>query len=311
MSFYKNIRKRTTKECKELASILGIKFLSTSYCGTVYNKYKWKCNNNHIFEASYNNVKKSYLCYKCLDLEYNITINIDMIRFIFEYIFKDIFPSCKPSFLVSKYNPERRLNIHGYNEHQKIGFIYMNPTYYHYIESYHRTKKIFENSKDLIEHKVLTSKNHDVTIITISYLISRDNLIDYIYNELKYDNINKDIYKEFKVKFPEKDTVEYSPNNINFERLKSFIKDDSNDESRKERNLKEKILKVIMKEIMAVDENLTEQWMYEIKDIKLEDISYYMFKNKILEDKNIPDNEIRNMANKFNTKVFKKLNCIK
>ena len=116
---YYKYSKRSLKECKELAKILGIEFLSESYSGST-SKYMWKCKNDHMFLASYNQVKNSFICWKCVNHQFRISIDIEMIKYILEHLFSQSFPRSKPGFLVSKYNPTKNLSIHGYNPYVKL-----------------------------------------------------------------------------------------------------------------------------------------------------------------------------------------------
>jgi hypothetical protein len=56
--------KNTIEDAKELAEKRGWKFLSNEYTGA-NRKYKWQCENDHVFEAMYSNVYNGRGCKQC------------------------------------------------------------------------------------------------------------------------------------------------------------------------------------------------------------------------------------------------------
>jgi hypothetical protein len=58
------MRKFTIEDCKKVAGLRGGKFLDDAYLGT-HHKHMWKCAKGHIWESSFNNVKRKSWCPEC------------------------------------------------------------------------------------------------------------------------------------------------------------------------------------------------------------------------------------------------------
>ena len=121
-------------------------------------------------------------------------------RKIFETIYKDKFPKCRPDFLR---NPEtnRKLELDGYCPNKKIAFEYNGAQHYIYPNIYHHNLVDFQNGLKRDKFKVERCDQNDVYLITIPYNVPESLLLKFITWFLP-ENADKRIELENKGKIP-------------------------------------------------------------------------------------------------------------
>ncbi len=67
--------KNTLNDCHKLAEKMNLIFLSTKYIDA-NTKYKWKCKNEHTFEAKYSNVYVGRGCRQCLMIPFETIVRL-------------------------------------------------------------------------------------------------------------------------------------------------------------------------------------------------------------------------------------------
>jgi hypothetical protein len=68
-------QKNSIEDCHKLAEKRGFKFLSEKYENSV-TIYRWKCSNDHIWNAKYNNINEGKGCPECLKVPYEDIVAI-------------------------------------------------------------------------------------------------------------------------------------------------------------------------------------------------------------------------------------------
>lgn len=150
--------------------------LSTYY--DYSKKLKWKCIDNHIWEAKLSNVKNGSWCNKC-----SWYINEEKCRYIFKNIFNKEFSRnrkiCNP------------FEIDGFNHELNLAFEYNGTQHYQFVKQWHKNLNNFQNQiqRDCKIQDLCKEKN--IILITIPYFCHKNDndLIAYIVEQLKNNNI--------------------------------------------------------------------------------------------------------------------------
>ena len=171
----------------ELADVIklgesrGGKCLSTEYKNDM-SKIIWQCAENHIWEATPNNIKRGKWCPTC-----NSGIGERVCRLSFEKIFHTHFNKVRPNWLRNKSGFV--LELDGYNEELKLAFEHQGTQHYS-LKANHRFVKpnLEQNDKEKAE----MCKAKGVTIIYIPEVFTDtklNNLILFILTQLNKSNI--------------------------------------------------------------------------------------------------------------------------
>jgi len=104
-------------------------------------------------------------------------------RRLFEAIFRDAFPSCRPAFL---HNPRtgHNLELDGWNPRLKIAFEYNGAQHYFYNPFFHADVRAFEQMQARDAFKRAVCAREGITLITIPYTVRLHELEDYIRSRL-------------------------------------------------------------------------------------------------------------------------------
>lgn len=146
----------TIHKIQEFAKSRNGECLSTIYVRSI-DKLIWKCQNNHIWDASLNSVKnsKSWCPYCYMSVGENIT------RKYFEFIFQKPFIKIRPFWLLN--NSGHRLELDGYCAQLNLAFEYNSQQHY--------GKKIYaENNAILLDndlHKIQICKKKNIKLFII------------------------------------------------------------------------------------------------------------------------------------------------
>ena len=184
------------KQCKIIGKLKNATLLNYNISG----KHKWKCTRDHVFNSTYQTIKNKYVCFKCLNDDYNVDITPSMVNMILTLALDRSFANKCPKFLINK--EKRQLKISGYNEELRLGYIYTHPNYNNHIKGYNTKKEIINNFK-IFDHKVKLFKENKNNLIHITYEIKKNLLVKHVYKfleEYKLTNY-KDVLNKFVEKF--------------------------------------------------------------------------------------------------------------
>lgn len=167
----KNIAKERLGEC-----------LSTEYI-TGHLKLTWKCNNGHIWDAAYSDIKKGTWCPEC-----GPGIRERLCRHIIQTITGQLFPKKRPKWLINKRGNQMELD--GFSENLQIAFEHHGEYHYHLVPHFQRKNEKLEQRKDDDETKSNLCEQNNVNLIIIPYNITIDKLPNFILKNLKKINSN-------------------------------------------------------------------------------------------------------------------------
>ncbi|MEA3228552.1 MAG: hypothetical protein U9P38_05695, partial [Campylobacterota bacterium] len=136
---------------------------------TKERRVKCRCTYNHDFEISYEKLSINQWCRACV-----IGISENIVRIIFEHIYKELFPNVRPNFLKSPHS-DYNLELDGYNEELELAFEYQGPHHYN-------NPMVQERDK----FKLLQTKEKDITLVIIPEFTPSNNNNDYIDHIVKY-----------------------------------------------------------------------------------------------------------------------------
>ncbi len=170
-------QKLTIEEARRRAKLRGFEFLSESYYG-VETKYKWKCQDGHIWEARAVHVFGGGGCHKCLNTQEEKS------RFIFEQLTGKKFPSTRRAL-------GNRLELDGYCKKFKLAFEYNGPQHYAFVKRFHRTEIGFDKQQKRDKLKAQLCEEKGIIKIDISCLVVRtdEQLENFIQQSLKQHGI--------------------------------------------------------------------------------------------------------------------------
>ena len=160
----------TLEECQEFALSKEGECLSNTYIGA-HTKMKWKCKENHEWEAEFHSIKKGRWCPQC-----SASRSEKSCREIFEEHYEVKFPTKKPKWL-------KGLELDGYNEELGIAFEYNGKQHYEYVPHFHRNgieEFHKQQARDRTKYEICAKKN--IKLILIPY---------------KFDFRKPDLLKEF------------------------------------------------------------------------------------------------------------------
>ena len=123
---------RTLKEYVNLGRLKCITFNEESFNDKTKKGDEWICKNSHKFKASYSKVfNNKWICPRCIDIEYEVNINVSMIRAMMRTIFnidrQSIDFNRRSPTPVKKMKPHKRKLIDGYSSRYNTGFILVKP----------------------------------------------------------------------------------------------------------------------------------------------------------------------------------------
>jgi hypothetical protein len=123
-------QRKNIKDCQRIAEEKGGRCLSNNYVNA-FSNLQWKCNNNHIWNATYANISQGSWCPHCVDKSRGERL----VRYCFEKIFGCEFKKTHPDWLI---NPKtgKKLELDGYNEKLNIAFEHQGR---HHEESLHKS----------------------------------------------------------------------------------------------------------------------------------------------------------------------------
>lgn len=176
--------KLSIEEMRAIAKSRNGLCLSKNYFN-INTKLKWQCENNHIWDATPDMIKRGTWCPQC-----NIHVSEEICRLYMEYIFQKPFIKIRPNWLRSPANYP--LELDGYNAELNIAFEHQGPHHYDpfiYGGNRHTNyEKIIQY--DSIKKNILQDRNIKLIVIpTLFSLIELDHLFNFIKNECIIQNI--------------------------------------------------------------------------------------------------------------------------
>ena len=144
---------------------------------------KIECDNNHLFEATYANLKKGMWCYNCNNCRGEFVT-----RKICEKIFDKQFKKIRPDWLKNKTGCNLELDI--YNEELKLAFEYNGEQHYKFNKYFHESEDAFEKQQERDKLKGQLCKQHNVTLIVVPYTVQEKDIYDYILEQLDENDID-------------------------------------------------------------------------------------------------------------------------
>ena len=160
----------------KLAESRGGKCLSTEYKNDM-TKVIWQCSENHIWEATPNNIKRGKWCPTC-----SSGIGERVCRLCFEKIFNDHFNKVRPKWL--RNTSGFILELDGYSDKLKLAFEHQGTQHYN-LKTNHRFIK--KNLKKNDREKIKICNQKGITIIFIPEvftLTKLNHLVSFILTEL-------------------------------------------------------------------------------------------------------------------------------
>lgn len=109
-------------------------------------------------------------------------------RRIFEAIFQDGFPSCRPSFLLHT-KTGHNLELDGFNPRWKVAFEYNGAQHYFYNPFFHTDERAFEQMQARDVLKRALCEKEGIRLITIPYTVRLRDLESYIREQLRMRHI--------------------------------------------------------------------------------------------------------------------------
>ena len=127
-----------------------------------HSKLKVKCNNNHLFEISYNNLKSKRWCNLC-----SINKSEKYTKACLEILLNKSFKKYKPNWLLNSRGNKMELDM--YNEELKLACEYNGIQHYKYIQFFYKNEKefLFRQESDKLKEKLC--KENGVTLIIVPY----------------------------------------------------------------------------------------------------------------------------------------------
>lgn len=167
-------------ELNKLAIDRGGKLLSVQYKKSI-SKLRWQCSNGHVFSLSAHKAKQGGWCQKCSVVYYGEEI----VRLIFENVFRTDFPRSYPSWLKFK---GQQLELDGFSESLKLGFEHHGVQHYRKIDRFHKSTKMFEAQRARDRAKLRICRKNDVRLIVVPQvpqILSFEKLPIYLAHKLK------------------------------------------------------------------------------------------------------------------------------
>jgi hypothetical protein len=173
---------RVTIDClKKLAEIRNGKCLSEECIGNK-TKVKWQCENNHVWEATPNNVMRGSWCPECTGF-----YNEEKCRYIFETLLNK-------KFIKTRKPLDNKFELDGYNKELILAFEYHGIQHYEFVKHFHKTIDDLTKRKTADEEKELLCKTKNIKLVVIPYYKSNteDELVGCIKESLLKLNIDFD-----------------------------------------------------------------------------------------------------------------------
>jgi len=151
----------TINDMIDIAHSRNFQLLSKEYKGCA-SKYKWQCENGHIWMARPGNIRNGRGCPKC-----KISVSEEKCRFALEFLTGKLFPKINHMFGL--------LELDGYCEKLKLAFEYQGMQHYEFIPFWHKTPEDFENQKKRDEQKRKECHKANIVLIEVPYTINKNN----------------------------------------------------------------------------------------------------------------------------------------
>lgn len=172
--------KKTIKDMQAIAERRGGACLSQKYTN-IDTLLRWKCKNDHIWEAAPHNILAGSWCPIC-----SIGISERICKTIFESIFYKKFPKQRPRWLINSRG--NLMELDGYCKELNLAFEYQGKQHFLEHELFHRGSSLEQRKSD-DEIKRELCKKKGVILIEVHYNISYDKIYDLIINECKAKGI--------------------------------------------------------------------------------------------------------------------------
>lgn len=187
------------EEMHELAKLKDGKCLSEHYTNA-NTKLKWKCMEDHIWEARPNSIKQGVWCPNCAR-----GVGERTCRKYFEAMFSRGFPSSKPSWLVTRNGTKMELD--GYSRELNLAFEYQGQQHYRDVGFFSKTMS-FEKRKNYDKLKRRICEQKGVILLYVPYTVKLEDIGTYIKNKCEKLGItvpNKETKLEkFQFYYPER-----------------------------------------------------------------------------------------------------------
>lgn len=174
--------KSTLREIKNIAKERGGECLSEKYINDM-TKMVWKCSENHIWQATPNNIKRGKWCPNC-----SKGIGERVCRLSFEKIFQKEFNSVRPDWL--KNSSGNKMELDGFNPELALAFEHQGRQHYSKTKVNHRFIKKSTIVNDQEKAKICNKLGIKIIYIPEVFTDTKlENLISFITTELDKNNI--------------------------------------------------------------------------------------------------------------------------
>lgn len=162
-------------------------------------KMKFKCIDNHEWEARPNDIKRGTWCPSCRS---NKTENL--VRQFFETVFDQPFKAASPDWLII--TGERKMIIDGYNKSLKIAFEYHGIQHYQYTPHFHDKQNKSLKEQQIRDERVRTlAVQNKVKLVEIKYITdgyTKEDFVNYMKSVIE-DNLGVEVTAQHLDKFNE------------------------------------------------------------------------------------------------------------
>lgn len=141
-----------------------------------------KCQNDHVFKITLNNLKHDKWCSKC-----RLNIGELISKCAIEHLLDKQFVKIRPSWLKINTQP---LELDIYNEELSIAIEYNGIQHYKYVKHFHRTADALEKQQERDRIKKELCEQNDIFLIIIPYTIESTDICKYIADILVCHNYN-------------------------------------------------------------------------------------------------------------------------
>jgi len=173
----KHFRINRLPDAKRIARERGGECLCTEWknSGT---KLKWKCANNHTWDAAYHDIKKGSWCPTC-----GKGVRERLCRHYFEQLTHGEFLSVKPKWLLNKNG--NRMELDGLCEELSLAFEHQGKQHYQKVDHFNRRKETLRWRLESDELKRKICDKRSITLIEVPYWIESKDLPEWIENEIR------------------------------------------------------------------------------------------------------------------------------
>ena len=148
---------QTIEDMRALAESRGGRCLSAVYTSQK-TKMRWRCANNHIWQATPNSIKRGSWCPKC-----HIYYGEEVVRSYFEAAYSQRFPKQRPIWLEG-------MELDGYSDNARLAFEHHGTQHYKYSRRFHPTRLHFEEQKNRDKRKRHLCESRGIDLVEVPHI---------------------------------------------------------------------------------------------------------------------------------------------